>query len=152
MKKIFVLISLMILALSGKAFADADNATSFHGNECDAYFSSQSGQFNHYWNGTHNAGTSGAWISCPIDKDAVSSTAGLETTWVYSTSPSGQQVSCYLVAQGYNATWDEYQPGSGTTGWFSIPRVASDNYWGSNNMYCFLPAGATLNQFVIHER
>ncbi len=150
MKKLFILFSLALFSLSGNVFADADNATSFHGNECEAYSASQKGQFDHFWNGTYNNG-SGAWVSCPIDKDVVSSTSGLGTTWVQASSPSGEKISCYLVAQGYNATWDEYQSGSGTTGWFAIPSITADNYWGSNNMYCYLPKGATLHHFVIHE-
>lgn len=101
MKKMLTLISLVLLALSNNAFADADNATSFHGSVCDNYYAADSGAFNHQWNGIYNASANPKWVSCPVDKDAVAITGGLATTWVHGETPRNTRIDCYMVALGY---------------------------------------------------
>jgi hypothetical protein len=155
MKKLFILISLGFWALSGNAFADGDNYTAFNGTGCDNYFAGDTGQFNHQYNGINNVSVGAKWVSCPIDKDNVASTLGTGTTWVH--FRGNGTMSCYLVGLGYNAEWGGYQPGSGTDTnsangtWFSIPPLAFDNFWGSQTMYCLVPAGATLETIHVFE-
>lgn len=151
MKKILTLISLGLLALSGNAFADPDNYTAANGTGCDNYFAGDTAQFNHQFDGIKNISSSARWVSCPVDKDNVISLGGLRNpTWVR-WSGAGT-ISCVLNNFNVNGVVTQTRSGGMVnSGWFSIPALGLDDFWGTNTMYCLVPAGGILQTYHYFE-
>ncbi|MGH8520167.1 MAG: hypothetical protein ACREU9_01715 [Gammaproteobacteria bacterium] len=142
------LATLGFLAMSGNAFADADNYTAFNGTGCDNYYAADTGQFNHQYNGIRNISASARYVSCPIDKDAVSSLGGFGTTWIRWIGAGTMYCTLYhFNVNGVGVS----QGGNGPQNWFSIPPLAADDFWGSASLYCLVPAGATLQTIHVYE-
>jgi hypothetical protein len=149
MKKILTLISLCLLALSSTAFADADNYTAANGIGCDNYFAADTGQFNHQHDGIKNISAISRYVGCPVDKDAVVILGGLGTTWVRWAGAGN--MTCTLTNFNANGVATQTQTGAGGPGWFAIPPLGGDVFYGTNTMYCKVPAGATLQAYVYVE-
>lgn len=149
MKTILTLISLCLLALSSTVFADGDNYTAANGNGCDNASVGEAELFGRNQTGIHNTSSSARYVTCPIDKDSVSNTGGLGTTWVR-WSGAGT-MTCYLYAWDVNGNSLGYKIASGGPGWFSIPPLAGDDFYGSNSMLCSVPAYAYLENYHYFE-
>jgi hypothetical protein len=156
MKKILTLISLCLLALSSTAFADGDNYTAANGTGCDNYYAGDTAQFDHQYDGIRNISASAHWVTCPVDKDSVGSggsvgnLSGLGTTWVHWAGVG--TMYCDLNNFDVNGNRTAAQTGSGGgPGWFSIPPLGGDDFYGTNTMRCLVPAGATLQTYHVFE-
>jgi hypothetical protein len=149
MKKLLILISLSLLALSGNAFADPDNYTAANGTGCSAYFASDTASFDHQFDGIRNNSAASRWVSCPVDKDNIGSVGGLGTTWVRWAGAG--TMSCVLNNFNINGVRTQARTTSGTPGWISFAALGLDDFWGTNTMYCLVPAGATLQTYHYFE-
>ena len=150
MKKLFLASFALIGAsvVSSQVLA-ADNRQNYNGSYCSSYYGSQATSVGHYYNGAYNGSGAGMYISCPVIVDEASVTTGTNNVWIY-TSAAG--TSCTLFSMNGNGTSLQSQWGAGGPGWFAVPNLTADDYWGSYSMYCYLPAGATLNTISISEK
>ena len=141
-----------LLALSGNAFADPDNYTAINGTGCDNYFAGDVGQFNHQYNGIANIGTGSRWVSCPIDKDNVSSLGGTSSMWIRWAGTAGTTMSCYLNSFDVNGNVRQTKAvGPFGPGWGQITGLTFDDFWGTNELYCLVPQGGTLQTIHYFE-
>lgn len=150
MKKLLTMVYLVLAAVSGNVYADPDNYTAINGTGCEAYFATDKPNFDNRYDGIYNRTSSPRWVSCPIDKDAVSSTLGLGTTWVRWAGAGNMQ--CVLNNFNVNGVRTQSQVGNGAPGWFSMPWLGLDDFWGTNTMYCLVPAFSTLQTVHYFER
>ena len=152
MKKLLILISLSLLALSGNAFADGDNYTALNGTGCDNYFAGDAGQFNHQYNGLANVGVGSRWASCPIDKDNVSSTLGISSMWIRWAGTAGTTMTCYAYSFDVNGNVLQVKSvGPFAPGWGNISGLNLDDFWGTNELHCLVPQGGTLQTIHYFE-
>lgn len=139
-----------LLAFTQHASA-ADNAQTFNGSYCKHYFGSQATAFNHQFNGIYNTTAGPLFVQCPLVVDEVTNTTG--TNWVRLHYTGNNTISCYLYSMNGNGTIRQTQVGSRVgTGWFSIPNITTDDFWGTYSMRCYVPGGGTLNTVHISER
>lgn len=152
MKKL-VLTSIALVGIT--AFAQpvvaADNAQTFNGAYCDNYYGSQATAVNHQYNGIYNTTAAGVYVQCPLVVDEVTNVTG--TNWVRLHYTGNNTITCYLYSMNGNGTIRQTQTGSRVgTGWFSIPNINTDDYWGTYSMHCYLPGGGTLNTVHMSEK
>jgi len=152
MKKLLILISLSLLALSGNAFADPDNYTAMSGTGCDNYFAGDTGKFNHQNNGITNVGVGSRWVSCPINKDNVGSTLGTSSMWIRWNGTAGTTMTCYLNSFDVNGNLgQQISVGPFGPGWGNIAGLTFDDFWGNNELFCLVPQGGTLQTIHYFE-
>lgn len=146
---LITLAALGSFAFYGNAYAE--NGHAYNGSFCDNYYGSQVGNFNHQHNGIRNNTNSGRYVSCPVIVDEIAKTTGTTRVWLYY-SGSGK-ISCSMFSKNGNGTTRQSKTGSRTnSGWFSIPAITSDNYWGSYSMYCYLPPKGILKTIWVGEK
>lgn len=148
-KKILASAMVMGAALASTQVQAADNRQNYNGSYCDAYYGSQVGSVNRQYNGVRNSSAGGVYVACPVIVDEASNTTGTNNVWFH-TSTAG--TSCVLRSMNGNGSIRQTQSSSGGPGWVSIANLTTDDYWGSYSMYCYLPAGATLNTISISEK
>jgi hypothetical protein len=137
------------IATSGHALAE--NGHAYNGSYCDNYYGSQASAFDHQFNGIRNASGAYAYVSCPVVVDEIDNTAGTTQIWVHYTGTG--TISCSFFSMNGNGTIRQSQSASRVnTGWFSIPNITTDDYWGSYSMYCGLPANGVLNTIWVGEK
>jgi hypothetical protein len=154
MKRVLA-IALAVLALATlTGSAAAENGHAYNGSYCKPYFGNTAANFYHQYNGTYNATNSGQYVSCPVLVDEIANTTGTTQVWLYWTaSASTDAISCSLYSLNGDGTARQAQSASKTgTGWFSIPNLTSDDYWGSYSMYCYLPKFSNLNTIWLGEK
>jgi len=139
-------------ALTGTA--SAENGHAYNGSYCKTYYGSQSGDFNHQYNGIVNNGTSGRYISCPVLVDEIDATTGTTRVWLnWQTPVASDTISCSLFSMNGNGTIRQSRSASKTgSGWFAISNLTSDDFWGSYSMYCYLPRSGTLSTIWLGEQ
>lgn len=150
-KLILTSIAFAGIAAFGQNAAAADNAQGYNGSYCSNYYGSQATSVNHQYNGIYNLSAGGLYVSCPVIVDEVSNTTGTNWAWVHYTGAN--TVSCSLFSMNGNGSIRQSQSASRAgTGWFQIPNLTTDDFWGSYSMYCYLPSGGTLNTVHISEK
>ncbi|HVK99752.1 MAG TPA: hypothetical protein VM553_08070 [Dongiaceae bacterium] len=149
MKKLILASLALFGACAASHVLAADNRQNYNGSYCDAYYGSQANNVNHQYNGIYNGLGGGMYVSCPVIVDEANVTTGTNNVWIH-TSAAG--TSCTLFSMNGNGTSAQSQWGSGGPGWFAVPNLTVDDYWGSYSMYCYLPGGATLNTISISEK
>jgi hypothetical protein len=143
------LVALGSLALYGNAYAE--KVKTYSGSYCGAYFGSQAGDFNHQFNGIMNLAASPRYISCPVIEDSIFHTNGTTKAQLHYTGTG--TVSCVLSSNHPNGSSLETKIGMRTnTGWFTIPGISADDYWGAYSMYCQLPSKGVLNTIWFGEK
>ena len=152
--KTLSLASLVLLGTFG-AFTQAqaaDNRQLYNGSYCDAMLGTQVGSFTRDNFGIRNNSNVALRITCPVIVDEADNVTGTNGIWV-NTSIAGTSCTLYSMAAngaGVNAVV-QAQVAAGGPGWFVIPNIAVDNFWGSYSMICTLPAGGRLNSISIRE-
>lgn len=146
-----ILTSAMVLGavLAATQVQAADNRQNYNGSYCDAYYGSQVSRIDRQYNGARNNSTAGTYVSCPLIVDEANNVTGTNNVWFHT---SAANTSCVLFSMNGNGASRQTQSKSGGPGWVNIANLTSDDYWGSYSMYCYLPAGATLNTISISEK
>lgn len=154
MKRILALTvaALALTTLAGSAAAE--NGHAYNGSYCKSYYGSQAANLYHQHNGTRNVSTAGTYISCPVLVDEIAQTTGTTQVWVYWTAAAATDtMSCSLFSMNGSGTIRESKFASKTgTGWFAIPNLTTDDYWGSYSMYCYLPKSGNVNTVWLGEK
>lgn len=151
MKSITLITLVGLGSLALYSHAHAENGHAYNGSYCDNYYGSKVGDFNHQHNGIKNNASSGRYISCPIIVDEIAKTTGTTRVWLYYTGNG--TISCTMFSKNHDGSTRQSRSGSRTnTGWFQIPEITSDNYWGSYSMYCYLPSHGVLNTIWVGEK
>lgn len=136
-------------ALPQSALA-GENGHAYNGSYCKNYFGSQVGDFNYQTNGIRNLSSSTRYINCPVLVDEIANTSGTTRVWLHYTGNG--TVRCTLQSKNGNGTTKQSRSGSRPgTGWFQIPNITADDFWGSYVMYCSLPAAGILNTIWLGE-
>lgn len=146
---LLLLVGFGIFVFYGNAYAE--DGKSYNGSYCDNYYGSQAGDFSHQIDGIKNNASAGRYISCPVLVDQVGNIEGTDTVALYYTGTG--TVSCALFSQNANGSTRQSRTGSrANSGWFFIPNITSDDYWGSYSMYCYLPPQGVLNTIWLGEK
>lgn len=151
LKVLFSLAAVAIFAISGSA--NAENGHAYNGSYCNPYFGNQSADFNHQWDGLSNTSTGSRWVSCPVVVDEIANLTGTSRIWVrWDDGGAGSTLTCYLYAMNVNADVGQSQSASDVGGgWFSIPNITTDDFWGNYILYCYLPNRGVLNTVWLGE-
>jgi hypothetical protein len=147
-------LALIAFAVIAGAAAAAENGLAYNGSYCKAYYGTQTGDFNNQYNGIYNLGSAGRYISCPVVVDEVAVVTGTTRVWLYwRANVSTDTISCTLFSMNGDGSVRQSQSANKAgTGWFSIPNLTTDDFWGSYSMYCYLPRFGTLNTVWVGEQ
>ncbi|MCH9697565.1 MAG: hypothetical protein K0U68_05630 [Gammaproteobacteria bacterium] len=147
-------LTLFILMMTGIAFASnalAENGHAYNGSFCKSRWASQSSSINFHASGITNNSNGSRQITCPIIVDNIQNTQGTTQVWLHQTG-SGR-ISCTLYSKNGNGTTREFRAGERNgTGWFLIPNITTDDYWGTYSMVCSIPKGSILNTIWVGEK
>lgn len=118
---------------------------------CTNYWGSQSGSFNHKTSGLHNGTASSKWTTCAVDGDSVATTTGTAHTWIHYQGTGNVYCTMYSYNSGGHTAMQSRNGNRTGTGWFSIPGLSAESYWGNIVLYCKVPAGGILGTIGINE-
>lgn len=148
LKEILTGIGLLVFVSSAQAVDKARyNATGI----CNSYWASQVGDFNHKTTGLHNKATSPRWATCGIDVDSAGITTGTYPTWIHYQGTGQAYCTLYSYSSGGHSTIQTRSGSRTNTGWFAIPGISAESYWGNLVLYCKIPAGGLLGTIAIKE-
>lgn len=154
MQRIITIACAALIALVGVAVAE--NSHSYNGGYCKAFFGSDTGDLSAQGQGMFNPTLSTRLITCPVLVDEISNTTGTTKVWLHWKAGAAfpnDTIRCTLMSRNGNGSPRQAKAGSRTgSGWFSIPNITSDDFWGSYTMTCQLPRMATLNTIWIGEQ
>lgn len=140
-----------LLSLSGTAHAAGENGHAYNGSYCSSYFGTQATHFNNQYNGIRNNQSSGRYVSCPVIVDEISTTTGTTRQWMHFAGTG--KVTCTIYSMnGPGSIRQSRTTSRVNSGWFSMPALTTDDYWGSYSMWCYLPARGTLNTIWLGEK
>ncbi len=149
--KYLTIAAMMITSFGLSGNAMAENGHSYNGSYCKAYNGNQNSFFTHRSNGIRNNSSSTRSIACPVIVDELAKKTGTTRVWLYYTG-SGT-VSCTLYNRNGNSVLRQSRSRSRVnTGWFRIPNLTSDSFWGTYSMVCSIPSGGTLNTIWVGEQ
>lgn len=149
MKQVILSSAMVLGAVLASSPLHAENGHNYNGSYCGAYYGSDNSKLNRQINGVYNTSSSGVYVSCPVIEDEIDNTSGTQRVWFHT---SAANTTCVLYSMNGNGTARQAQAKAGGPGWVNIANLTSDDYWGSYAMYCYLPAGGTLNTIFLGER
>lgn len=153
MTKTGVLGAIAVILSMSSATTLAENGHAYNGSFCKPYYGSQAGDFIYAHNGIYNGGSGGRYVTCPVIVDEIANTNGTTRVWVHWTAAAASDtLRCTLLSKTFNGgTQDSHANTRTNTGWMYLD-VNSDDFWGSYNMYCYLPQRGRIATLWVGEQ
>jgi hypothetical protein len=83
--------------------------------------------------------------------DEINDTTGTTRVWLHYRGAG--KITCSLYSKFGNGSNYEVKTGMRVgTGWFRIPNITKDRFWGNYTIFCTIPGQGTLNTIWLGEK